>query len=181
MSFRLESARLVLRSWRGEDAGPFLEMGSDPRVMEFLGPPMDRDSIESAIDRQSVFQKRLGYCFWAVERLDNGVFLGFCGLKPGREGTPLEGRMEIGWRLAFNAWGQGFAREASEATLRWGFDQLAADAIWAITVPGNFRSWGLMERIGMLRQAELDFDHPDMTEGNPLCRHIVYAVSRPAV
>lgn len=154
-------------------------MGNDPRVMEFLGPATDRNAVEAATARQTALQRELGYCFWALERLDDGAFLGFCGLKPGPECTPLAGRTEIGWRLATHAWGVGFASEAAQASLDWGFRQLAVDAIWAMTSPGNFRSRGLMERIGMKRLADLDFDHPAMAEGDPLRRHIVFAARRP--
>ncbi len=178
--FRIETDRLVLRGWRGADADPFLAMGQDPRVMEFLGPPMEREDIDAALDRQVNSQRRHGHCFWAIERRADGAFLGFCGLKPGPEDTPLEGRIEIGWRLAHHAWGQGYAREAAQASLDWGFATLPADAIWAITVPGNVRSWGLMERLGMQRAAALDFDHPYLAPGNPLLRHIVYSAQRSA-
>lgn len=176
--FRIETERLALRSWRSADAEPFLAMGRDPQVMEFLGPLLDRADIDAAIARQDDFQRRLGHCFWAVERCEDGAFLGFCGLKPGPEGTPLEGRIEIGWRLAHHAWGQGYAREAAQASLDWGFAQLPAETIWAMTVPGNVRSWGLMERLGMVRQGALDFDHPAFAPGHPLRRHIVYAARK---
>jgi len=178
MTFRLETARLVLRSWREKDAEPFGAMGRDARVMEFLGPLLDRDAVKAGITRQMVLQRDLGHCFWAVARRNDGAFLGFCGLKPGPEGTPLEGGIEIGWRLAYDVWGQGYAREAARASLDWGFHQLGVDSICAMTVPGNVRSWGLMERLGMKRQARLDFDHPAMAEGDPLRPHIVYAACR---
>ncbi|MCW1382308.1 GNAT family N-acetyltransferase [Novosphingobium sp. KCTC 2891] len=178
MSFRLETARLALRAWRAEDAAPFLAMCCDPRVMEFLGFLQGPADIDAALARQAGFQDRHGYCFWAVERREDSAFLGFCGLKPGAEGTPLEGRIEIGWRLAHHAWGQGYAREAARASLDWGFQELPAEAIWAMTVPGNVRSWGLMERLGMRRVRDLDFDHPALAESDPLRPHIVYVADR---
>ena len=180
VDFRLETERLTLRSWCRADVAPFLAMCRDRRVMEFLGPPMEQIDIDEALARQINFQRRHGHCFWAIERREDGAFLGFCGLKPGPEETPLEGRIEIGWRLAYHAWGQGYAREAAQASLDWGFAELRDPAIWAVTVPGNVRSWGLMERLSMQRQAALDFDHPHLAPGNPLRRHIVYAAHRSA-
>lgn len=176
--FRIETERLVLRPWRGGDAAPFLAMCRDPRVMEFLGPPMEQEDIDAALIRQHGFQRRHGHCFWAVERRADRAFLGFCGLKPGPEETPLEGRIEIGWRLVHHAWGQGYAREAAQASLDWGFSALPVDGFWAVTVPGNVRSWGLMERLAMQRRGDLDFDHPALGPGDPLRRHIVYAAMR---
>ncbi|MDF8332946.1 GNAT family N-acetyltransferase [Novosphingobium cyanobacteriorum] len=179
MTFRLETARLALRDWRDGDVEPFHAMGRDPRVMAFLGPLQSRAEVEAGIQRQHALSVELGHCFWALERLADGAFLGFCGLKPGPEGTPLHGRIEIGWRLAHHAWGHGYAREAAQAALDWGFAQLASDAIWAMTVPGNVRSRGLMERLGMRHLPGLDFDHPALPADSPLLRHVVYAAARP--
>lgn len=175
----VETERLVLRAWREQDAEPFRVMCTDPEVMAYLGPPLSRADVEAAIIRQNGFQAAHGYCFWAVERRTDGAMLGFCGLKPGPEGTPLHQRIEIGWRLRRDAWGQGFAREAAQASLDWGFANIAsapADGIWAMTVMANSRSWGLMERLGMTRRADLDFDHPALAADDPLLRHITYSI-----
>jgi len=174
VSFRLKTERLVLREWHEVDAVPFHAMCNDPRVMEFLGPAMSREDIDAALERQRGFQRDHGYCFWALERRLDGAFLGFCGIKPGKEKTPLHGRPEIGWRLAHHAWGQGLAREAAKATLDWGFGPAGLGEIFAMTVPGNVRSWGLMERLGMVRHPQMDFDHADFAQGHPLRPHIVY-------
>jgi RimJ/RimL family protein N-acetyltransferase len=177
--FALPTERLILRAWREADAEPFHTMCNDPAVMAYLGPPMSREDAQGAVTRQNGFQGTVGYCFWAVERQEDGAFLGFCGLKPGPADTPLEGRVEIGWRLRADAWGKGYAREAAQASLDWGVANLRDDAIWAITVIANTRSWGLMERLGMARRADLDFDHPGLPADSPLLRHITYSIARP--
>lgn len=175
----IETQRLTLRGWRDDDRAPFHAMCSDPRVMEFLGPLQTRADVDAAIDRQIGFENQFGYCFWAIERRADGLFLGFCGLKPGAEGTPIEGEAEIGWRLAADHWGQGYAREAAQASLEYGWDKLGLASIAAITTPGNVRSWGLMERLGMVRAHEDDFDHPGVPEDDPLRPHITYRIARP--
>ena len=175
---RIETERLVLREWREDDAEALYPMGQDPRVMEFLGPLEDRDKAQWLVEGQIVNQRLFGHCFWPVERRSDGALLGYCGLNPGPEATPLEGKIEIGWRLASHAWGQGFAREAAGAALDWGFASLAVGAIWSMTVPTNSRSWGLMERLGLSRHAELDFDHPGVPVDSPLKRHITYSITR---
>ena len=91
----------------------------------------------------------------------------------------IEGEIEIGWRLTCETWGQGYAREAAAATLAWAWSNLDAPSIAAITVPANRRSWGLMERLGMRRVVDGDFDHPDLAEGDPLRRHLTYRIQRP--
>jgi RimJ/RimL family protein N-acetyltransferase len=176
--FRIETERLILRDWRYSDIDPLHAICSDPRVMKFLGELQTRDEIEGIIVRQKRIQAQLGHCFWALERHDTGEVIGFCGLKPGPEETSIEGKTEIGWRLAYSSWGQGYAKEAATAALAWGFDHLRDDRIWAITVPGNVRSWGLMERLGMEREAALDFDHPYLDADSPLRQHITYSVGR---
>lgn len=175
----IDTTRLILRGWRDSDADPFLDMGNDPEVMRYLGPPQGRADVEAAIGRQRNFLASVGYCFWALERREDGAFLGFCGLKPGAEDTPIAGLVEIGWRLRRDAWGQGYAREAAVASLAWGWDNLEAEEIVAITNIGNERSWGLMERLGMARDRASDFDHPKVAVGNPLRPHITYRIARP--
>lgn len=174
----IETERLILRDWREADVAPFAAMGRDPEVMAFIGPPLDDEGVRAAIERQHGFQLAHGYCFWAVERRDDAAFLGFCGLKPGAPGTPIENEVEIGWRLARHAWGQGYAREAAAASLDWGWGR-GMRRIAAITVPANARSWRLMERLGMRRLFDRDFAHPALAPDDPLSRHIVYVIDHP--
>lgn len=174
----IETERLILREWRESDQEPFARMGRSPAVMEHLGDLLDDAQVEAAIVRQQNFQATHGCCFRAIERRDDGVFLGFCGLKPGSFG-PLVDEIEIGWRLREDAWGQGYAKEAAIASLAWGWANLAAPRIMAITTPANRASWGLMERLGMTSRPDLDFSHPQFEEGHPLCAHITYVAERP--
>lgn len=176
----IETERLILRRWQDSDHQGFHAMGNDPEVMRYLGPPLSHDDVETLIARQNDFHDRLGYCFWAVERCEDGAFLGFCGIKPGAVGTPIEHHIEIGWRLARPYWGSGYAREAAQASLDHGWATLDVPDIAAMTVLANDRSWGLMERLGMKRVVDGDFDHPSVAEGDPLRRHILYRIGRPS-
>jgi RimJ/RimL family protein N-acetyltransferase len=175
----IETERVILRGWRESDVEPFHAMGNDPQVMEFLGPYLSLADAEGAMERQNDTLAALGHCFWAVERREDGAFMGFCGVKPGPVNTPIEGEIEIGWRLARPYWGNGYAREAAQASLDWVWANLDVDNVAAITVLGNTRSWGLMERLGMSRAIDDDFDHPNVPIGNPIRRHITYRVARP--
>lgn len=176
----IETERLILRSWRDEDRAPFLAMCNSPEVMAYLGGPADAAEIDAGIGRIRACEEANGFCFWAMERRADQAFLGFCGLKIVLDpGLPIGGDIEIGWRLRRDAWGQGYAREAALASLHWAWDNLSVPRVIAMTVPANRRSWGLMERIGMVHRPELDFDHPSFPENHPLHRHIVYAAERP--
>ncbi len=177
--FRLETERLILREWREEDVAPLQRICGDCCVMEFVGPPWSAEEVAQFIVSQQEILARVGYCNWAVERKGDGALLRFCGIKPGTFGTPVAGKPDIGWRLAHAAWGQGFAREAALACIDWGFANLSDEAIWAKTVSANSRSWGLMLRLGMIRVEGGDFDHPALSPGDPLRRHILYSITRP--
>lgn len=174
----IETRRLILRPWREDDIAPFHAIGQDAEVMRYLGPLASWEDARSSHDRMVAYQAGHGCCFWAAERKADAAFIGFCGLKPGK--APIEREIEIGWRLARAAWGQGYAREAAEASLAWGWRTLDIPAIAAVTVPANTRSRGLMERLGMTRFPEEDFYHPDLPGDSPLRRHILYRIARPA-
>lgn len=176
----IETERLIIRPWRDDDRAPFAAMGRDQDVRRFLGPLQSRADSDALIDRLIAMQAQFGYCIWAVERRADAAFLGFCGLGPGPAGTPLHGGIEIGWRLARAYWGQGYAREAAQACLDWAWATLPVGAILSMTVPANTASWGLMERLGMKRVPDGDFDHPGVPDGSPLKRHLVYRLDRPA-
>jgi RimJ/RimL family protein N-acetyltransferase len=177
--FRIETERLVMRQWRIEDAAVMHAMGRDVRVMKHLGPRLAAADAHALVAGQIVNQGLFGHCFWPVERRSDGVLLGFCGVQPGPVDTPVEGRMEIGWRLAHHAWGQGYALEAARASLEWAWRNLPDPEIIAMTVAANNRSWGLMKRLKMTRRSELDFDHPALSERDRLSAHIVYSAARP--
>jgi RimJ/RimL family protein N-acetyltransferase len=177
--FRIETERLILREWREADAVAMLPSGQDARVMEFLGPLMDLGACRELVDGQILNQSLFGHCFWPIERKSDEALLGLCGLNPGPENSPLEGKPEIGWRLAYTAWGQGYAREAAQATLDWAWRNMPDDEVFSMTVAVNLRSWRLMERLGMVRRPDLDFDHPELALGNPLRPQICYSIGCP--
>jgi RimJ/RimL family protein N-acetyltransferase len=175
----IETERLTLRDWRDADREPmFAHCNSQANVMRWLGGPQTRETCDAMIDKFVGWQAERGHSFWAVERIEDGELLGFCGLKLiDRACVPDVGTPEIGWRLREDAWGQGYAREAAVASLDYGFDVLGFDFITALTLPGNTASWGLMERLGMTRREDLDYyDEEDW--GPKVGTEIVYRITR---
>ena len=75
-------------------------------------------------------------------------FVGFTGLWPATHVLGYESR-EVGWRLAREHWGHGYATEAARESLRFGFQDIGFDEIVSFTVPENIRSRAVMERIGL--------------------------------
>ena len=111
-----------------------------------------------------------------MEVRSSGEFIGFTGLNTVDDGMPFTG-IELAWRLARPAWGHGYATEAGQAALRYGFDTLDQPGIVAVTMARNARSQAVMRRIGMTTDPAEDFDDPDVEE-SPLRRHVVYRKRR---
>ncbi len=177
---RIVTARLRLRQWADADHAPFTAMGRDPRVMAHFPALLWPAESAAAIARQQANIAATGLGFWAVERLSDNRFIGFTGIQPVTVASPIHGETEIGWRLAREFWGQGYAIEAARAALHVAFVERALPSVVAMTVPGNTRSRGVMERLGMARRPDLDFGHPDLPAEHPLHAHIVYAIDNPA-
>ena len=171
--------RLTLAAWRDDHRDALAAINADPHVMRHFVAPMTRAESDAQIDRQIEMQATRGFCFWAIERRNDGVLLGLCGLKPGAPDTPIENDLEIGWRFGRDAWGQGYATEAARAALAHGFADPAVPRIAAITTTGNVESRRVMDRLGMTYAEGLDFDHPAVPDGSPVRRHVTYFVARP--
>lgn len=174
----LETPRLILRNWQVSDREPFFAMNRDPRVMEFMPRLLSREESDAFIDRAARRMQENGFGLWALERKDNGRFIGFTGLNSPDWEAHFTPCVEIGWRLEFGAWGNGFATEAAMAALRFGFGEIQLEEIVSFTVPANVRSRRVMERIGMSPDHAGDFVHPQIPEGNPLKSHVLYRLSR---
>ena len=174
--FRHETDRLILRDWREEDWPFFWEGTNTPGVMRWLGGVCDGAKRDAAQQRLLSYEREHGHTFWCVERRSDGAILGFCGLKRSNQsGDPL-GMMEVGWRLREDAWGRGYAKEAATASLDLAFDRFDAEEVIAMTVQRNTASWGLMERLGMRRRDDLDFDNAEFDKEDPVI--IVYSIDR---
>ena len=163
VEFRCETERLILRDWREEDFELFFKHTNTPAVMKWLGGVLPEENHQWMRDRLETYRRDNGFTFWVLERKSDGgdltgEFLGFCGLKrSNEEGGPI-GDVEIGWRLREDAWGKGYAKEAAMASLAQGFGRFGAPHILALTVQENTASWGLMQRLGMERREDLDFE-----------------------
>lgn len=171
---RLVTPRLVLRPWRDDDLAPFAALNADPEVMRHFPKTLERTESDALAARIKRGLDSRGYGLWAVEVPGRAPFIGFVGLSvPGFEAhfTPC---VEIGWRLAREHWGLGYATEAARAARDHGFGTLGLDEIVSFTVPANVPSRQVMHRIGMSHDAADDFDHPSLPVGHPLRRHVLY-------
>ncbi|RJG14305.1 N-acetyltransferase [Pseudomonas cavernicola] len=174
----LQSPRLVLRQWRASDLEPFAALNADPVVMEYFPACLTRAQSDALAARIQAHFDQHGFGLWALERQDSGAFIGFTGLLQVGFTAAFTPAVEIGWRLAREHWGQGFAREAAQAALACGFARLQLAELVSFTVPANRRSRAVMAALGMQHDPQDDFDHPTLPLGHPLRRHVLYRLNR---
>lgn len=174
---KLYGERVVLRAWGPHDLAPFAALNADPRVMEHYPSPLTRAQSDAFVRERIVpqFAER-GFGLWAVEVPDVAPFVGYVGLDVPRFKAEFTPCVEIGWRLAFPHWGNGYATEAARVAIAFGFADAGLHEIVSFTVPANRRSVAVMKRLGMKYVAE--FDHPSLPDGHRLRRHVLYRLSR---
>jgi RimJ/RimL family protein N-acetyltransferase len=174
----LRTERLLLRRWRDDDVAPFAAMNGDPVVMEHFVSTLSVDETAAFVERiESTFEQR-GYGLWAVEVPRVAPFIGFVGLAYQDFEAPFTPAVEVGWRLAKEHWGHGYATEGGRAAVRFAFDDLELPDIVSMTAVGNVRSRHVMERLGMTRDPNDDFDHPAVPPGHVIRRHVLYRLRR---
>jgi ribosomal-protein-alanine N-acetyltransferase len=205
MTDSLTTPRLVLRPWRPSDREPFRAINADPRVMEFFPSTLTAAESDALADRIEAHFREHGFGGFAAELRSNASFIGFIGLAipsfdatfllppsartkpdPAKDSEPSVVALqspelqvvEIGWRLAHSAWGQGLATEGARAAANCAFEILKLPSLISFTVPANLRSRRVMEKIGMVHDPSADFLHPNLPEGHPLRPHVLYRLSR---
>ncbi len=178
MQSEIQTERLLLRRWRPEDREPFATMNADPTVMEFFSKPLAREESDALADRIETFFAEHDYGLWAIEIPSVTPFAGFIGLSIPRYETPFTPCVEVGWRLAVEHWGRGYAPEGARAAIQFGFNQLGLREIVSYTAVQNLRSRRVMEKIGMRHCRGEDFDHPLLPPGDSLSRHVLYRLGR---
>jgi RimJ/RimL family protein N-acetyltransferase len=167
----VETERLVLRRERPGDLAVWLEHMNTPQVMEMVGGVQPAEKVVEGFARMAAAAADGGVAFYCLALKTDDTLIGKGGLAPIE--TPcapdeLKGAVQVGWTLRADCWGQGYAREAGEAALALAFDRFALARVYAQTSQRNTASWGLMERLGMVRRADLDYPDPDYPpEDNP--------------
>jgi ribosomal-protein-alanine N-acetyltransferase len=175
----LRTPRLILRPWREEDLEPFARLNADPEVCRFAPAPLDRAGSDAfAREIMEGFRAR-GWGFWAVQVPAGEPFLGFIGLDVAGFEAPFTPCVEIGWRLARSRWGRGLAPEGARAALDFAFAERGLAEVVAFTSHANGPSMRVMEKLGMVRDPDGDFEHPDFPPGHPLRPHVLYRIRPP--
>jgi len=178
MTTIIATPRLILRTWKQEDIDPYFRINQDPKVIEFLRGPLTLDEVNAFVSNVNNQQEKYGYTLWAVEVKQTGTFIGFIGLNYTNWESHFTPAVEIGWRLDSKSWGQGYATEGAKAALDFAFNKMNLQEIVSFTVPDNKRSIQVMERIGLKRDLNGDFEHPKLPKDHRLLKHILYRLTR---
>lgn len=173
----LKTERLILRQWQTRDYPEFAKLNADPEVMEFFPTCLNAEESKALAQRLQALIEQQGWGFWVVELKATQAFIGILGLNSVSSILPFSPAIEIGWRLHSAYWGQGFATEAAQAALQFGFESLQLTEIIAFTALSNLRSQRLMQGLGMQREA-LNFEHPALAKAHPLAEHCLYRLSQ---
>jgi RimJ/RimL family protein N-acetyltransferase len=147
-------------------------MNADPRVMEFFPACLSAEESDALLHRNEAHFARHGFGMLAAELRQTGEFAGFIGLAVPSFDAHFTPCVEIGWRLAAEYWGRGLATEGAREVIRH-----AEGEIVSFTTEQNYRSRRVMEKLGMKRDPADDFDHPELPEGHPLRRHVLYRIN----
>jgi RimJ/RimL family protein N-acetyltransferase len=172
----LRTDRLVMRRWRDDDREPFAALNADPYTMRFFPSTLDRAASDTLVDRLEERFESQGFGLWALEIASTGQFIGFTGLNPMPDDVPGAGGMEVGWRLARDAWHHGYATEAARGALDVAFGSLEMPAVYSMTAVLNEPSQAVMRRLGLTEWTH--WDHPRIPEGNPLRPSVTYRITR---
>jgi RimJ/RimL family protein N-acetyltransferase len=175
----LRTARLLLRQWRDSDLEPFAALNADPEVMRHFPSVLTRaESDALALGARALISSR-GWGLWAVEVVESAPFIGFLGLAQPRFDAHFTPAVEIGWRLAREHWGSGYATEGARAVVATAFDELGLDELVSFTTVANAASRRVMERLEMTHDPADDFEHPLLAPGHPQRPHVLYRLRRP--
>ena len=166
----IETERLVLRVFDlATDPEPMRAVYGEPEVMRFIpgGAVADLESVAAMLEGYVTAQAQRGFSSWAVVERATGRVIGDAGLGV-FAGT---GDVELGYTLARDRWGRGFATEAAAACLAAGLAHLDVPRLVAVVDVENAASLRVAERIGMARVETI------AAFGRP---HALFAVTRPA-
>jgi RimJ/RimL family protein N-acetyltransferase len=175
----LHTKRLKLRQWRDQDLETWAELNADPEVMRYFPSTLTRAESDALAERCHDQIEQQGWGLWAVEVIGGPEFIGWVGLAAPSFDAHFTPAIEVGWRLSRSAWGNGYAPEGARAAVNFGFSQLGLDQIVSFTTELNAPSRRVMEKIGMTRDPDDDFDHPKLP-GHRICRHVLYRLRTPA-
>ncbi len=171
----IKTARLGLRNWKPSDLEPFIKMNMDAAVMAHFPKTFSKQETTAGYHRFREHFEEHGFCYFAVELLENQKFIGFIGLMHQDYESHFTPCVDMGWRLRKEHWGKGYATEGAKACLTYAFDKIGLEEVVAVAPKLNVNSERVMQKIGMVKQGE--FKHPKIEVSSPLELCSLYKMS----
>ncbi len=148
----ITTRRLRLRHWRMSDVDAYHDHCNTDAVMEYLDGVSTKRDVCREVRWYQEHQARHGHTFWVVERKSDKALIGFCGIiRVWERESPLDGKLEIGWRLRADKWRRGYAFEAATGVIDWVEWELPGERVYARIHRDNQPSQGLARKLGMRR------------------------------
>lgn len=154
------SERLGFRNWKTADSNEFAKINADKNVMKHFPSTLSEKETKSFIKRLKKHFEVREYNYFATEVLKTGELIGFIGLAYQTYETDFCPATDIGWRLKFSSWGNGYATEGAKRCLKYAFNELNLDMVISTCTIQNSSSENVMKKIGMTKR-EL-FNHPKL-------------------
>jgi RimJ/RimL family protein N-acetyltransferase len=170
-----KSERLGFRNWVDSDLPLMIAISGDADVMKNFPATATPQQTKAFIERMQAMFVEKGYCYFAVDCLENNSLIGFIGLCDQDYEVEFSPCIDIGWRLAKQYWGKGFATEGAKRCLAYAFKELGLENIKSTAPLVNLNSIKVMEKIGMTKQ--LEFKHPKLLKVEHLVDCVCYEIN----
>jgi RimJ/RimL family protein N-acetyltransferase len=171
-NYLFTSERLGFRNWNLSDIDKMQEINSDEKVMEFFPGIPTKEQTADFVERMKKQFEDKGFCYFAVDKLENNEFIGFIGLSEQTYNTDFTPCIDIGWRIKSSEWNKGFASEGAKKCLEYALNELGLENIYSIAPKINIKSEHIMKKIGLKKQYE--FEHPLLTNNDRLKTCVLY-------
>ncbi len=166
------SKRLGFRNWDINDIDKMHEINSDEKVMQFFPSLPSKEQTAEFIARMMHQFQNKGFCYFAVDKLENNEFIGFIGLAEQTYQADFTPCVAIGWRIKSSEWNKGFATEGAKRCLDYAINDLKLENLFSIAPKVNVKSEHIMVKIGLIKQYE--FEHSLLTNNDQLRTCILY-------
>lgn len=168
------SERLGFRTWESSDIPKLFAINSNLRVMEFFPSLPTLKETEAFVERMNTQYIQSKFCYFAVDCLESGEFIGFVGLSKQTYESDFTPCIDIGWRLDEKFWYKGYATEGARASLNYAFNTLQLNDVVAVCPKVNFKSEQVMKKIGMYKRYE--FKHTYLKNNPVLELCVLYGI-----
>lgn len=173
--YLFKSERLGFRNWLESDIELMSAINADEKVMEFFPAIASKDQTIEFIEKMQKQFKEKGFCYFAVDKLENNEFIGFIGLSEKSFEAEFTPCIDIGWRLSSEEWNKGYAGEGAKRCLEYANEVLKLEKIVSIAPKINVKSEKVMKKIGM--EKVLEFEHPLLINDERLRDCVLYQIT----